>query len=157
MCKNVTVPLAILFVIFAGSAADDAGNAPGVPVIEEVTGFRMTTIRRQGFGRNRPQTFENAKDLVNAMGEEAAKKIVAAVDFEEQFLVFFQWSGSGRDKLSFRIAQTEEGTRVVFKYTPGRTKDLRPHARLYVIRRGVAWEVGPKDSSPRLPRRKHNR
>jgi hypothetical protein len=30
---------------------------------------------------------------------------------------------------------------VVFKFKPGRTRDLRPHTHLFAIRKDVAWSV----------------
>jgi len=157
MYKTVAVAFALLPVILARTAAEDIEKASAVPVIKEITGLRMMATRRQGFRRTKPQTFESAEELTSAIGEEAAEKIIEQVGFEEQFLVLFQWAGSGRDKLSFRIEETEEGVKVVFKYRPGVTRDLRPHTHLYAIRKRVGWEIDPKDRPPRFPRRKQDR
>jgi len=154
MYKTVAVPLAMLLVSLARAAPEDTRDAPVVPVIEQIPGVRMTPLPRQGFRRARPQTLEDAEALAAALGEAAAKRILAQVDLQQRVLILFRWSGSGGDRLSYRVEQTKEGPKVVFRYRPGRTKDLRPHAHLFAIRRGVAWEVGPKDSPPRLPRRK---
>ena len=135
----------------AVSAASEPEEAPAVPVIQAITGFKPPFARGPGFGRAKPKTFEAAEELAEAVGDKAAEKIGEQVDFHHQFLVFFQWAGSGQDKLSFEIDERGETPKVVFKFRPGRTRDLRPHAYLYAIRKGVSWEIDRKSQPPRRP------
>ena len=59
------------------------------------------------------------------------------IELQTQDLLFFSWSGSGQDKLTFTI----DGSVAVFQYAPGLTKDLRPHTALFAINKGGDWRV----------------
>ena len=158
MCKIRVIALAVLPVFFSMCALADERQqqeeAPAVPVIRVITGFKPPFARGPGFARAKPKTFEAAEELAEAVGDKAVEKIGEQVDFHNQFLVFFQWAGSGQDKLSFQIDEEGEAPKVVFKFRPGRTRDLRPHAYLYAIRKGVTWEIDRRSRLPRLPVRK---
>jgi hypothetical protein len=136
----------------AAADYDTAGKA--VPVIRAITGFRPPLGRGPGFRRAKPKTFETAEQLADVFGDAAAKRISEQVDFDDQFLLLFRWAGSGQDKLSFRINEQGETAKVVFKFRPGLTRDLRPHAYLYCIRKGVVFEIDQKNLSPRISARK---
>ncbi len=59
-----------------------------------------------------------------------------AVNFDEELLLLFVWSGSGRDKLTpeFKVlCSKSKETEVVFRYAPGDSTDKKGHARLFVI------------------------
>lgn len=155
MCAPADFPQLLPGVLAAGdqaaSAASEPEEVPAVPVIRVITGFKPPFARGPGFARVKPKTFEAAEALAEAVGDKAAEKIGEQVDFRHEFLVFFQWAGSGQDKLSFEIDQQAETPKVVFKFRPGRTRDLRPHAYLYAIRKGVSWEIGRRSQPPRRP------
>ena len=59
------------------------------------------------------------------------------IELRTQDLLYFSWSGSGQDKLTFTV----DGFVAVFQYTPGITKDLRPHTALFAIGKGSDWRV----------------
>jgi hypothetical protein len=84
---------------------------------------------------------ESLETLTEVFGDEGAKKISEQVKLDQLFLVFFQWAGSGQDKLACAVEKQDDKTKVVFTFRPGRTRDLRPHAHLYAIREGVTWGV----------------
>lgn len=83
---------------------------------------------------------ELAKAIENKDAQAAIKK---AVDFKKQYLLFFAWAGSGQDKLDYAVAKGKKGPEVTFKYTAGRTRDLRPHFHLFAIRKDAEW-VAPE-------------
>ncbi len=56
-------------------------------------------------------------------------------------LVYFAWSGSGQDKLTYRVSDGEK-KEVIFVYTPGRTRDLRAHFRLFAVLKEVPVKLG---------------
>ena len=74
------------------------------------------------------------------------------VDWEKQVVLVFRWSGSGQDQLEIRT-KGEEPVTVQFVYRRGRTRDLRPHLKLFVVERGVQWivESGPV-ARPKTPK-----
>jgi sialidase-1 len=131
-------------IIFARFLLEPSGNEKDldVPVVEEIAGIKPPrTSRLPGFGRTKPTVIENQDAMTETFWDAGAKKISGQVDLEQQVLVFFQWAGSGQDKLSYAVQNQDNGRKVVFKFRPGRTRDLRPHAHLYAIRHDVDWEV----------------
>jgi len=131
-------------IIFARFLLEPSSNKKDVdvPVVEEITGIKPPgNFRLPGFQRTKPTVIEDHKALVDVFGSEDAKKVSGRVNFDQQVLVLFQWAGSGQDKLSYSVQDQDNGTKVVFKFRPGRTRDLRPHSNLYAISKGVAWEI----------------
>ncbi|MFN3165665.1 MAG: hypothetical protein ACE37H_01230 [Phycisphaeraceae bacterium] len=72
---------------------------------------------------------------------DALKALNKAVDWERQTVLVFAWRGSGQDKLSTQVKEQGDGIAVHFVYSPGRTRDLRPHTYVYAVRNGVSWET----------------
>ena len=62
------------------------------------------------------------------------------VDFSQQCLLVFAWRGSGQDKLDYSVAESFP-EQVAFAYQPGRTRDLRPHVKVFAVRANVNWSV----------------
>lgn len=83
----------------------------------------------------------SGKDFETAIPDEATRKRIAKlVDFNEQMLLIFRWEGSGGDKLGFTIAESYP-EQISFSLQPGRTRDLRPHVKVFVLRNNVKWSV----------------
>ena len=131
----------IIFVRFSLAASSKEKDVD-MPVVVEITGVKPPrTTRLPGFHRTKPAVIENHDTLTKTFGDAKATKIIGQVYFDRQVLVFFQWSGSGQDKLTYAIQNQNEEATVVFKFRAGRTRDLRPHAHLYAIRKSVIWRI----------------
>ena len=76
--------------------------------------------------------------------EAVRNEIKNKVNFRAQKVLYFRWSGSGGDKITYRTKKDKKDTQVHFLYTAGLTDDLRHHARVFAIRRGVEWTVKRK-------------
>jgi hypothetical protein len=74
--------------------------------------------------------------------KDAREKITKQVDFGNEYLVLFRWSGSGGDKMSFEVKKGEAGEDVVFLLKPGLTRDLRAHAKLFAIPKNMGHKTG---------------
>ena len=61
------------------------------------------------------------------------------VDFANQKVLIFAWYGSGGDDLTYSTDRTY-AENIVFKYKPGRSRDLRAHLHIYVLRSNVTWD-----------------
>jgi hypothetical protein len=123
--------LALVFGVGAGEEPARAGPARRV----EIPGARLEMARGR-FGK--PSVISSAAELARAFPEEdTQKKIEKQVDFKRHQLFYFAWSGSGQD----RVAVREEQGKVVFAFTPGRTRDLRAHHHLFAVPKGTAWSV----------------
>ncbi len=131
----------IIFARFSFESSSD-GKDVDVPVVKEIAGIKPPgSFRLPGFQRTKPTVIEDHKALVDVFGIEDARKVAGRVNFDQQALVLFQWAGSGQDRLSCAVQDQSDEARLVFKFKPGRTRDLRPHSCLYAVRRGVDWEV----------------
>jgi len=131
-------------IIFARFSLESSSKKKDVdlPVIKEITAIKPPrTSRLPGFRRTKPTVIENQDALTETFGDTAAKTIIEQVDLDQQVLVFFQWAGSGQDKLSYAVENQGDEVKVVFKFRAGLTRDLRPHSHLYAIRIGVDWEI----------------
>lgn len=119
---------------FAVIAADEKKD-----VVREIDlkGVKLSPVRGP---LKEAQVIESLEDLEKVVGEGASKGI--KIDFKAEKLAFFQWSGSGQDKMTY-ATETKDGKAVVtFTLMPGRTRDLRPHAHLYAIPADAEIKVG---------------
>jgi hypothetical protein len=117
-------------------------NGADTAFAKEIKGFKPPRAARlPGFRRTKPTVIENRETLTKVFGDAEAEKISKQVDLDEHVLVFFQWAGSGQDKLAFAVQKQDDKTKVVVTFRPGRTRDLRPHAHLFSMRKGIAWEI----------------
>lgn len=92
---------------------------------------------------NRPIIIKSSEDAARYFEEDALEALDKAVDFKKQFVLVFAWQGSGGDKLSYLVMESYP-EQVVFMRKPGRTRDLRPHAKVYALRTNVKWRVDDK-------------
>jgi len=93
---------------------------------------------------DKPITIKSKEDAAKHFGEAALKELTEAVDFKKQFVLVFAWRGSGGDTLSYNVLESFP-EQVVFTRKPGRTRDLRPHAKVYALRANVKWRVKAKE------------
>ena len=101
-----------------------------------------SALPRQRGSAQKPTVIKDEKELKETFADEALRKEIAAeIDFKQQQLLFFAWAGSGRDRLTAEVVGEGELQAVEFQYQRGRTRDLRPHAHLFAIDRGVKWHV----------------
>ena len=88
--------------------------------------------------RNKALVFKTAKDAEAHFEAAELKKLTALVDFDKQIVLLFAWRGSGQDKLTFQVAESFP-EQITFSYKRGRTKDLRSHVYIFVLRKNVTW------------------
>jgi hypothetical protein len=89
-----------------------------------------------------PTRITNAEELAKAIPDKAWQdRIAKQVDFAKEQLLFFAWAGSGQDKLAFKDDSKGIVPAVEFRYTEGKTDDLRSHFRLYAVRKNISWQV----------------
>jgi hypothetical protein len=90
--------------------------------------------------RNKPLVIRSEKDAAQHLAGEDLARLNKQVDFEKQFVLVFAWKGSGQDRLDVAVAESYP-EQIMFKYTLGRTRDLRPHIYVYALRSNVTWNV----------------
>jgi hypothetical protein len=110
----------------------------------------VRVIDLKGFGRDRtsgvaskPTRISNVEELAQAFPDtdkDWRDQIARQVDFEKEELLFFAWTGSNTDRLSFKVEETRRGPVVVFSYKAGLGDDVpRPQFRLYSLARN--WRI----------------
>ena len=83
---------------------------------------------------------KSLKNGAKYFGKETLNKISKAVNFEKQSVLLFAWKGSGQDRLQYVVKESFP-EQIVFSHKHGRTKDLRSHVKVYVLRSGIKSTV----------------
>jgi hypothetical protein len=120
---------------------DEAKEGKKDAVVKELGATGVPRVLERG-EVSKPTAIANTKELAKAIPVEAVQKRVKKdVDFTTQQVLFFEWSGSGGDKLTYTVEKGKKGTEVVFQYRRGLQKDLRPHVRLFAMPKDATWKV----------------
>ena len=113
-------------------AVKHQGAAGGVMVTSSHNPWNWNGVKFKGnFGGSAtPAIMKKIEDeLAVGAAPKGTKAKIEEVDLKKEYLLFFQWAGSGQDKLEM---SEDKGT-VTFTYTRGKTKDLRRHVRLFAL------------------------
>lgn len=89
---------------------------------------------------NKPIVVKSKEDAAKHFSKEAVASLVKAVDFKKQFVLVFAWRGSGGDQLNYTVAESFP-EQITFSRQFGRTRDLRPHVKVFALRSNVKWSV----------------
>jgi hypothetical protein len=144
------VMLVLAFPLAAGHIANVRAGGEN-SVVQEISlkGLEPGGKSKTGAPKQ-PVVLNDVQDLSNVLfgagpaDMEFLAKIAKQVDFQKQQLLYFRWAGSGQDTIKPVVKMAPKGALVVFEYTPGLTRDLRQHAKLFVIARGAKWEIVTK-------------
>tara|TARA_B100000700_G_scaffold29216_2_gene28100 strand:+ start:81 stop:881 length:801 start_codon:yes stop_codon:yes gene_type:complete len=79
------------------------------------------------------QSFEEAAAYLDTKNLAVVKD---KVDFSKQEILVFAWRGSGQDRITYEVLESFP-EQIRFSYQPGRTRDLRPHVKVFVVRSDV--------------------
>ena len=134
--------LAVAALALSVASAEETNKNGKGAVVREIDLKGFTRAKTRGVA-SKPTKITNAEELAKAFpdsDEEWLDRIAKQVDFEKDELLFFAWTGSGTDRLSFKVEQTKKGPVVVFSYKQGLGDDIpRPRFRLYAIAKN--WRV----------------
>lgn len=122
-------------------AGDSAKKVLSQSVVKELAAQDVRFPKGAG-DVTRPLVIASAEDLAGSVPD-VRGRLKKEVDFASQKVLLFVWSGSGCDLLTFTVEKGDVGNKVVFRYDPGLTDDLRPHVRLFAVPRGATWTVLP--------------
>src|SRR5215470_16034583 len=152
MWKTITfIPTGICWSLAVATLALPVASAEGTnkndkndkdAAVREIDLKGFTRARTTGVA-SKPTRITNAEGLAKAFpdtDQEWLDQIAKQVDFEKDELLFFAWTGSGTDRLSFKVEETKKGPVVVFSYQQGRGDDMpRPKFHLYAIAKN--WRI----------------
>ena len=109
--------------------------------VKEIPAKDFPLADDKALGVDKPMEISSTNELEKAFGEENAKELSKQIDFEKQKMLVFRWAGSGQDELFASVEGEEEGQELVFGYRGGMTRDLRQHARYYIVDKASDWSV----------------
>jgi hypothetical protein len=134
--------LAVAALALSVASAEGTDKNDRAAVVREIDLKGFTRTKTRGVA-TKPTRITNSEELANAFpdsDEEWLDRIAKQVDFEKEELLFFAWTGSATDTLSFEIEQTKRGSVVVFIYTQGQGEDI-PRARFRLYASTKNWRV----------------
>lgn len=123
------------------AAATLSATAGATPPIVKLEGIQPPAAFFDKARRTEPLVIESQEEAAKQFDRLGRDKLREMVDFDEQFVLVFAWRGSGQDKLDYEVAESFP-EQITFNYTPGRTRDLRPHLYIFALRNNVTWRVG---------------
>lgn len=130
---SLVLPLAFALVAFGESD-------PKLPPIKAVDDVKPKASVYDDASWNKPIVIRTEKEAAEHFADADLAALMKQVDFEQQIVLVFAWRGSGQDRLEHIVAESYP-EQTFFTLTPGRTKDLRSHAHVFVLRSNVAWST----------------
>jgi len=128
--------LAVAALVLPVASAEETNKKDKVALVRVIDLKDFTRARTSGVA-TKPTKITNAAELAKAFPDTDRNwrnQIARQIDFEKEELLFFAWTGSNTDSLSFKVEQTSKGPVVVFRYKEGFGEDVpRPRFRLYAI------------------------
>lgn len=128
----------ISFLMVSGLFADP--NMKGTEPITELNDIHTKAAVFTDASITKPLVLKSLKNGSKYFDEKSLTEISKAVDFEKYIVLVFAWKGSGQDRLDYIVLESFP-EQIAYTYTRGRTKDLRPHVKVYVLRSNVKWSV----------------
>ena len=136
MKKTSLIAVFSFLIIVGGLFAASANHEP----ITELKNLRAEEAVFKDASRTKPIVLKSLKNGAKYFDKEELAAITKTVDFEKQIVLLFAWKGSGQDRLQYVLKESLP-EQVMFSYKPGRTRDLRPHVKVYILRSNVKWAV----------------
>jgi hypothetical protein len=115
-------------------------QAEGFPSVTRMDAIAVKPLAFEAASLKHPLPIGSAKEAAAYFPAPDLTRLRREVDFSRQVVLLFAWRGSGQDRLEY-LEQTSPPGAVVFTYTPGRTKDLRAHHQVFVLRSDVEWSL----------------
>ena len=126
-----------LLVAVAAFAAEPEAKLPPIKAIRDP---KPSSAVFKAASWKKPLVIDSAEAAAEYYGEKALAELKEKVDFKRQTLLIFAWRGSGRDRLTYAVAESYP-EQVFFTFRRGRTRDLRRHLHVFALRSNVKWRV----------------
>ena len=141
------LPAALFIAILSGSLGLFAVSmslaveppAPAAKPFKEIdsAGLKVSLAEKPSRGALEIKSNEElSKAITDA---DTLTKLKKQVDFANEKLLVFSWSGSGRDQLEGTTEGKGEMAKFIAVFNPGLTRDLRPHVKLFVLPQKMEW------------------
>ncbi len=133
---------AILHLGMTQNRADEKPD-PKLPAIKAIQKSQANPGIFKAATRTKPVVIRSKEDAAKHFSKKSLVTLTKQVDFKQQYVIVLAWRGSGQDKLTYNVSESYP-EQIHFVYKPGRTRDLRPHVKTYVLRSNVKWFMKKK-------------
>ena len=140
MFRTIMVVSAVVACLAARATAAEHQPDPKMPAIQELANLLPKREVFKGGRPPQPTVLKSEKEASECFSEAELAKLKEKVDFTRQIVLLFAWRGSGQDKLSYSVSESNP-EQITFTYRGGMTRDLRPHIHIYSLRSNVKWSV----------------
>jgi hypothetical protein len=121
--------------LYADKAEPDDPKAPKARELK----LEKATPEGEARGRIAPIKVADADELSKHVSAKAGREeILKQVNLKREYLVLFRWAGSGGD----RVMMSADGDKVKFTFTPGRTRDLQQHFKVFALPAKSTFSMG---------------
>lgn len=111
-----------------------------LPPIQEVNGLSAhAEFSGNAFG-GPPLVLKSDGDADRVLSENSSTRLKDTVNWNQQVALVFAWQGSGQDRLRFNVLESAP-EQIAFEFVPGRTRDLRRHCVVFLLRGDVTWNI----------------
>ena len=94
-------------------------------------------------GASKPVVIYSVDEITKYFDAKNSANLKSRVDFGKQEVLVFAWRGSGQDRIEYEVLESFP-EQIRFSYHPGRTRDLRQHVKIFVVRSDVRCIVNGK-------------
>lgn len=94
-------------------------------------------------GAKKPLVLQSVDEIAKHFDAKNSTNLKNRVDFGKQEVLVFAWRGSGQDRIGYEVLESFP-EQIRFSYRPGRTRDLRQHVKIFVVRSDVKCIVNGK-------------
>lgn len=136
--KAICIPLLLSLLI--ASVANAEAKQVLLPPITVLSKVKANGIAFKASGRKKPLVLRSEKDAAVYFNAASLAKLMKEVNFKKQIVLVFAWRGSGQDRIEHAVLESFP-EQIRFTYKPGRTRDLRAHQLICVLRSNVKWRV----------------
>jgi len=115
--------------------------------VQEIKDLSPKEVVFRDASRTKPVVITSRKLAAKYFGKQDLTKLLKSADFKKQVVFVFAWRGSGQDKMTYATTKSLP-IQIEFTIHPGRTRDLRPHVQVYLLKNELEWKgkpVRPKD------------
>ena len=113
------------------------GAQPAPPALTRLSPMTVQARAFEASAATKPLQIRSLEEAAAYLSAEDLTGLIREVDFSRQQVLLFAWRGSGQDSLEAALDKSA----ATFTYSPGRTRDLREHHRVFVLRSDLPWSV----------------
>ena len=114
----------------------------GEPIVEigdvqpKVSAYTFDGVRN-------PLVLQSVDEIAKYFDAKNSTNLKNKVDFRKQEVLVFAWRGAGQDRIEYEVLESFP-EQIRFSYHPGRTRDLKQHGKIFVVRSDVRCIVNGK-------------